>query len=148
MRLAAVFALALSLSTLSVAHAEPRPTATATAPKPSGVLKAYKGPEGEIIAMVEANDGKQVLVYFKNLGGELEGKTLLYDLEDLGHGDKNVFITKKRGSKTYRSVMLSARDNDWTFYHPTKPGTELRIGYSEKASGELKLDDVVKAYRP
>jgi len=148
MRLAAVFALALSLSTLSVAHADPRPTATATAPKPSGVLKAYKGPEGEIIAMVEANDGKQVLVYFKNLGGELEGKTLLYDLEDLGHGDKNVFITKKRGSKTYRSVMLSARDNDWTFYHPTKPGTELRIGYSEKASGELKLDDVVKAYRP
>lgn len=141
-------ALALSLPTLGVAHADPKPTATATAPKPSSVLKAYKGPEGEIIAMVEVNDGKQVLVYFKNLGGELEGKSLLYEFEDLGHGDKNVFVNKKRGSKTHRSYMLSARDNDWTFYHPTKPGTELRITYSEKATGELKIDDVVKAYKP
>jgi hypothetical protein len=112
------------------------------------VLKAYKGPEGEVIAMVEVNDGKQMLVYFKNLGGDLEGKSLLYLYEDLGKGDKTVYLNKKRGSKTYRSVMLSARDNKWSFYHPTKPGTELALKYSEKDSESLKIDDVVKAYKP
>jgi hypothetical protein len=132
-----------------IAHADAsKPAPTATAPQPSGVVKAYQGPEGEIIAMLEVNDSKQVLVYFKNLGGDLEGKSLRYELEDLGHGNKTVFINKKRGSKTYRSIMLTARDNDWTFYHPTKPGTELHIRYSEKATSELKLDDIVKAYKP
>jgi len=126
-------------------HADPK---AAAAPKPSGVLKAYKGPEGELIAMVEVNDGKQMLVYFKNLGGDLEGKSLLYLYEDLGKGDKNVYLDKKRGSKTYRSVLLSARDNSWSFYHPTKSGTEFAISYSEKESGNLKIEDIVKAYKP
>jgi hypothetical protein len=127
------------------AQADPKPDAK---PTPSGVLKAYKGPEGEVIAMVEVNDGKQMLVYFKNLGGDLEGKSLLYLYEDLGKGDKNVYLNKKRGSKTYRSVMLSARDNRWSFYHPTKPGTELPLKYSDKDSESLKIEDVVKAYKP
>ena len=127
------------------AQADPKPDAK---PMPSGVLKAYKGPEGEVIAMVEVNDSKQVLVYFKNLGGDLEGKSLLYLFEDLGKGDKTVYLNKKRGSKTYRSVMLSARDNKWSFYHPTKPGTELSLTYSEKDSESLKIEDVVKAYKP
>ena len=125
------------------AWADPKPK-----PTPSGVLKAYKGPEGEVIAMVEVNDSKQVLVYFKNLGGDLEGKSLLYLYEDLGKGDKTVYLNKKRGSKTYRSVMLSARDNKWSFYHPTRPGTELSLTYSEKDSESLKIEDVVKAYKP
>jgi hypothetical protein len=133
------------IAMFGIAHADPRPAA---GPKPSGVLKAYKGPEGEIVAMLEVNDGKEMLVYFKNLGGDLEGKSLLYLFEDLGHGDKNVYINKKRGSKTYRSVLLSARDNRWSFYHPTKPNTELQLTYSEKDSGELKSDDLLKAYKP
>jgi hypothetical protein len=128
-----------------VARADPKPDAK---PVPAGVLKAYKGPEGEVIAMVEVSDGKQVLVYFKHLGGDLEGKSLLYLYEDLGKGDKTVYLNKQRGSKTYRSVMLSARDNQWSFYHPTKPGTELALKYSEKDSESLKIDDVVKAYKP
>ncbi|HEU4733591.1 MAG TPA: hypothetical protein VFT22_37110 [Kofleriaceae bacterium] len=128
-----------------VARADSKP---AGRPAPSGVLKAYKGPEGEIVAMVEVNDGKQMLVYFKHLGGELEGKSVLYLYEDLGKGDKNVYLNKKRGSKTYRSVILSARDNRWSFYHPTKPGTELALRYSEKESGDLKIADVIDAYKP
>jgi hypothetical protein len=128
-----------------VARGDAKPGAR---PTPSGVVKAYKGPEGEVIAMLEVNDGKQMLVYCKNLGGDLDGKSLLYLLEDLGNGDKNVYLDKKRGSKTYRSMILTARDNRWTFYHPTKSGTELAIRYSEKESGDLKIDDIVKAYKP
>ena len=36
---------------------------------PSGPLKAYKGPEGELVVMVEINDSKEMLVYFKSSGG-------------------------------------------------------------------------------
>ena len=48
---------------------------------PSGPLKAYNGPEGELVVMVEINDGKEMLVYFKNLDNTLDGKTLRYMLE-------------------------------------------------------------------
>jgi|HubBroStandDraft_6_1064221.scaffolds.fasta_scaffold128170_1 hypothetical protein len=114
---------------------------------PSGPLKAYKGPEGEIVAMIEVNDGKEMLVYFKNLGPELDGKTLRYLLET-DRDSKTVYINKKRGSKTYRSIMLTARDGQWDFQHPTKPTTHFGLSYSESASAAIKVDDVVNAYKP
>ena len=123
-------------------------TALAAKPVPSGRLKAYKGPEGEIIVMVPANDDKQMLVYFKNIGGDLEGKTLLYDFEDRGDHGKTVFIMKKRGSKQYRSTMLEESDGDWNFYHPTKNTVHFSIAYSEEATEKTKLDDVMNAYKP
>jgi hypothetical protein len=122
--------------------------ATAVAgPKASGPLKAYKGPEGEIVIMVEVNDGKEIVVQFKKTGGELEGKTKLYLYEDVGHGDKNVFYNTKRGSKTYRSVVLTARDNDWTLYVPGK-NQDLHLSYSEQLSQDTKAEDVLAAYKP
>lgn len=117
------------------------------APVPSGPLRAYKGPEGEVIAMVEVNDSKQMLVHFKNMGGNLEGKTLLYLFEDRGD-DKTVYVDKKRGSKTYRSIVLSASDRSWEFFHPSKPNTHFHISYSEAATKEIRLEDVLKAYKP
>jgi hypothetical protein len=117
-------------------------------PVPSAPLKAYKGPETEVVVMVEVNDGKQMLVHFKGLGGDLEGKTLLYLLEDQGNGNKTVYIDKKRGSKTYRSVMLDARDNHWQFYHPTNFKNQFGLSFSEEQSGKIKVDDVLAAYKP
>ena len=129
-------------------HAEPRAGAAPARPTPSGPLRAYRGPDGELIAMVEANDGVAMLVQFKNLDKELDGRTVLYRLEDLGNGSKNVYVDKPRGSKTYRSVLLTARDGDWEFYHPSKSGTHFAIYYSEKASGQWKVEDVLNAYKP
>ena len=117
-------------------------------PTPSGPLKAYKGPEGEIVIMVAANDGKQMLVHFRNLGGDLEAKTLLYDVDDQGGGNMEVYITKKRGSKTYRSIMLTERDRSWSFFHPTDFKIHFDITYSEALSDKYKVDDVVNAYKP
>jgi len=117
-------------------------------PKASGALKAYKGPEGELIVMIEVNDGKEMLVHFKNIGKELEGQTRLYLFEDQGRGDKHVFLNKKRGSKWYRATTLSARDNRWSFYHPEKPGTQFSIGYSEKDSERFKAEDIINSYKP
>lgn len=117
-------------------------------PTPSGPLKAYKGPEGQIVVMVMVNDDKQMLVHLRGIGGDLEGKTLLYEVDDMGNDRKDVYVNKKRGSKTYRAVMLAERDGEWNFFHPTKSGTEFSIYYSESASKDIKLDDVMNAYKP
>lgn len=117
-------------------------------PKPSGALKAYKGPEGEVIVMIEVNDGKEMLVHFKNIGKELEGQTRLYLFEDHGRGTKEVFLNKKRGSKWYRSYILEARDNRWRFYHPEKPGTQFALTYSERDSEKFKVENIVNSYKP
>lgn len=118
------------------------------APQASGPVKAFKGPEGELVVMVEANDGKEMFVHLKNLGGDLEGKTLLYLLEDRGEGNKDVYLTKKRGSKTYRSYLLTSRDGRWDFYHPTNAKVQLSLRYSEEASAKIKLDEVLAGYKP
>jgi hypothetical protein len=143
MRIRILFALFLfSLAIVAPAFADK--------PKPSGRLKGYKGPEGEIVALVPVNDDKQMLVHFKNFGGDLEGKTLLYDFEDHGdHGGKTVFINKKRGSKTYRSTLLSSDgEGVWDFFHPTNFKVHFSIVYSEAATEKVKLDDVLNAYKP
>src|SRR5262245_44945936 len=122
--------------------------AAADAPKPSGPLRAYKGPEGRIIVMILVSDDKQMLVHFRGFGGELEARTLLYDVEDLGHGDKNIYETRKRGSKKIQWNVLTERDGDWHFYHPKKSGTEFWLVYSESVSSKFKIEDVMNAYKP
>ncbi len=115
---------------------------------PSGPLKAYKGPEGELVAMVEISDGKEMLVYLRNTGGTADGKTLRYLFEDLGKGDKTVYINKKVGSKTHRSILADARDNAWEIYVPGKTSDALRLTFSEEATAKIKLDEVLAAYKP
>ncbi len=117
-------------------------------PVPSGPSKAFKGPEGEIITMVEANDSKQMLVHFKNVGGEIDGMAKLYEFEDDGKGRKGVFTNKKRGSKTERFYILTARDGVWRFYHPTKKSTEFNLKYSELDSEKMKVNDILNVFKP
>ncbi len=156
MRSRLVVALALALAVAfgasaaapTAARAEPGPAAAPARPEPSGPIRAFKGPEGELIVMVEANDGKEMLVHFRNLGKDLDGKTVLYLYEDLGRGTRNVYINKKRGSKTYRSYLLTARDGEWEFHHPTNFKIEFSIWYSEKESQKIKLEDVLNGYKP
>jgi hypothetical protein len=125
------------------------PAAHADKITPSGPLRAYKGPEGEIVAMVEINDSNEMLVYYKNTGGTIEGKTVRYLFEDLGRGRKNVYINVKRGSKTERSTLCSAEDNEWQCWVPGKKSPDnLHVYYSEAASSKLKVDDVLAAYKP
>ncbi len=114
----------------------------------SGPVKSFKGPEGEVITMVEVNDSKEMLVHMKGIGGEWDGKSVLYSFRDQGRGHKEVFTNKKRGSKSFESFLLTARDGQWRFYHPTKGSTEFVISYSEKDSEKMKLEDLLKAYKP
>jgi len=111
----------------------------------TGPVKAYVGPEGEVIAMLEISDGKEMLVHFQHLDTALDGKTLRYLIQNTGHGDKEVYIVKKRGSKTYHSIMLTSRDREWTFVHPIKHEITFELRYSEEWSGKIKPDEIIKA---
>lgn len=147
-----VLMIAFACSSPPKASAQPSPPPPAQpskgTPKASGALKAYKGPEGELVVMIEVNDGKEMLVHFKNIGKELEGQTRLYLFADKGDGDKQVFLNKKRGSKWYESTILSARNNRWSFYHPEKAGTTFGLSYSEKDSEKFKAEDIISGYKP
>lgn len=114
---------------------------------PTGPVKAYKGPEGQIVAMLEISDGKEMLVHFRNIDNTVDGKTLRYQIEDQGHGNKDVYIVKKRGSKTYHSNMLILRDGGWTFIHPVKNEVTFDLSYSEDQSGKIKQDDVINGLK-
>lgn len=131
------------LGTLLLTHA----AIAADKPKPSGPLKAFKGPEGEKVVMVEANDSKQMLVHLKNAGGEWDGQTRLYDVHDMGDGRKDVFYMKKRGSKQVQHNVLVQRQGRWEFYnHPRNQNFALT--YSEEESGKISVEEVLKAYKP
>jgi len=118
-------------------------------PVPSGPLKAYKGPEGEVIVLVPANDSKEMLVHFRNIGGPLEGKTQLYLYEDRGNDRREVYWNKKRGSKTDRAYVLTDyEDGTWMFINPSKTSSHFRVIYSEAESSKIKVANVVDAYQP
>jgi hypothetical protein len=124
------------------------PLAASAKPAPSGPLKAYKGAEGEVVVTVPVNDGKEMLVYFHGLDG-LEGKTLLYSFEDKGDDHQEVFVMKKRGSKAYRSYMLTDYEHgSWLFINPIKTSQSFRVYYSKIESKNIKVDTVVDAYKP
>jgi hypothetical protein len=111
----------------------------------TGRVKAYRGPEGEIVAMLEINDGKEMLVHFRNVDTSIDGKTLRYLVADTGHGNKDVYIVKRRGSKTYRSIMLSSRDRQWTFVHPIDHTVTFELSYTDEWSNKIKAEDILKA---
>jgi len=123
--------------------------ATALAkPAPSGPLKAYKGEEGEVIVTVPVNDSKEMLVLIRGVSG-LEGKALLYQFEDKGDEHQEVFIMKKRGSKSYRSYLLTGYERgSWLFINPIKTSSSFRVYFSETESKNIKVDAVVDAYKP
>ena len=117
-------------------------------PVPSGPVKTYSGPEGEVIAMVEVNASKEMLVHFKDIGGEIEDKTYLYLIDDKGNGKKDVYFNKKRGSKTVVFAVLVLRNDQWAFYNPTKPGSTFNIKYSKVDTEKTKIEDILKNYKP
>jgi hypothetical protein len=114
----------------------------------SGPPRAYKGPEGELVVVMEVNDGKEAVALFKNVGGELEGKALRCTLADLGNGNKDCYYDQKKGKKPLRFVLLTDREKHWEFTDPTRQGFHLRLQFSDKDTEKYKADDVTKALRP
>lgn len=114
----------------------------------SAPLRAYVGPEGEVVALVEINDSKEMLVLIRGVDPAIDGTTLRYLFEDLGDGTKTVYLDAKRGSKPYRRVLLDARDNRWELFQPGKPEHHFRLTYSKTESDKLTTKDVINAIHP
>ena len=146
-----ICALLAPASSMADTPAKPAPvkptSAKAGALNASGAVKAYKGPEGALIVMVPVNESKEMLVHFKKVDGALNGKTLRYLLEDQGRGNKTVYLTRKRGSKTHRAVVLISRDFHWTLYYPGDAETTWSLAYSESESANITFEDVLAAYK-
>jgi hypothetical protein len=120
-------------------------------PIQTGPVKAFRGPEGELITMVEVNESKEMLVHFKNIGVKgdaFEGKTKLYQFTDNGRRGKDVFYNQKRGSKTRQYTILNQTDERWTLAHPLKPTANISLNYSQKDSESTQFEDILKAYQP
>lgn len=117
-----------------------------TALKPSGVLKSFEGPEGEIITMIEVNEGKEMVVNFKKLGGDLEGQSRIYKIGESGRNDINVFWEVKKGSKTQMRYLLEKQNDVWTFHNPAN-SRSFRIYFSEKETKNQNLDQVLSVVK-
>lgn len=98
--------------------------------------------------MVEANDGAQMLVHFRRIDRHLEGTTVNYLLEDHGRGDKVVYVSERRGSKWYRSILLAAERGRWHFRHPRRPEVHFPLRYSKPESARITVEDVLRGYQP
>lgn len=135
--------LLTSLFLSSLLLADPKPV-------PNGPLKVFRGPEGELIGMVEVNKSKAMLVHFKNLGGEFEGQSKLYQYADNGRDNKEVFFNYHwRKSKIRPWVVLASHGGTWEFANPTEGSTQhFKLTFSQADTDKLKLEDVLKAYNP
>ena len=117
-------------------------------PVPSGPVRVYTGPDGEKIGLVEVEKSTKILVHYQDIGGGMERQTRLYNLEDLGNGDRAATYQTKRGSKMIAHYVLQFKRGHWTFFHPEKENTEFKIEYSKQESEKLKLEDVLTAFKP
>lgn len=109
-----------------------------------GAPKVFKGPEGQKITLLELSDDARMLVKFENVGGTEESKAIVYQWEHSSPGREEVFFEKKKGSKMKHIVLLAKRENHWIFAHPSRPGIEFDLKYSEEESKKIHLEDLLK----
>jgi hypothetical protein len=138
---ARLIAIALLFGSV-LAYADSKPVA-------SSKVKAYKGAEGEVVAVLEVNSSKQVLVFFKKVSSALDGTSRLYEYEDKGNDNKEIYWNKKQGSKTQRAFVLTEYEHgSWLFINPIKTSENYRVAFSESETQAIKVDDVLAGYKP
>ena len=115
--------------------------------KASSPVRVFEGPEGELVTTVEVNDSKQMLVWFRSVGGEIEGTARLYDYADNGRGNKDVTYKYKKGSKIKTKYVLVSHQGAWTFFQPGKASGKMRVRYSKEESKTVTFDQAVNAYK-
>lgn len=134
--------------------AEPETAAVASAPetlpkvdKKSVKLepgKAYRGGEGEVLALIPLQGGELFLAHFEGIRGLWNGKTILLQREDRGNGAA-IFWTEYNG-KRWNSVLL--RGGMEVYVPDYKPGAGFGIGYSEQDTKEIKPQAVLDTWVP
>ena len=113
--------------------------------KPSNSAKAFVGPLGEKVEVLEVNDSKQLIARVSGVGGEWEGRTFVWDYNDRGDS-KEASFGIKRGSKTETYNALVFRQASWSLYpQGGKNRDGIHLSYSKEDSSKTSTEDLIKA---
>jgi hypothetical protein len=122
--------------------------ASADEVKPSTTAKVYRGPDGEVVTILEVNGSRQALVKLEGIGGDWDGKTFLWNLDDRGESRDLYFEKGKPGrKKTERYTPLAYRAGEWILVTPDHP-REVELTYSKKDSKKITPQSVIEGYKP
>jgi hypothetical protein len=108
-----------------------------------GLIKVYKGPEGQKLTIGELpNNAGYYLVRFDGISGSYNGKTLLHKKETAG---ENVTYWTEVNGKRWNSVVGRMRSG-YSDFSSFLPGStdEISIGYSEGESKSAKALDLTR----
>lgn len=109
-----------------------------------GVIKVYRGPEGERVTVAAIQGEELYLVRFDGISGPWEGKVLLHKRADLGN-DAADFWTENKG-KRWNSIV---RRNGMEIFVPGyKSRSRFSVGFDEKLSQEADAKALLNAYTP
>ena len=109
-----------------------------------GIAKAYRGREGETVVIIPVSGTDLFLLKFDGVYGPWNGKTILHQRVDLGHG-KADFWTIQNGSR-WNSI---AQRNVMSAYVPEyKPGNGFVIEFSDKATEAVDSQALFDAWQP
>lgn len=95
-----------------------------------GLVKVYKGPEGELVTMAPIEGGDLFLVRFDGIAGPWNGKVLLHKRADRGN-DSADFWTQHDG---VRWVSMAHRGQLRVFVPGTVSRNGFTVGYAEALS--------------
>lgn len=110
-----------------------------------GIVKAYRGGEGERVTMAPIQGGDGYLIRFEGIAGPWNGKVLLHKWVDKGNGGAD-FWTEHNGA---RWVSVVRRDGTMTLFAPGMKSQEgVYLSYAEKPSQETDPATLVNAYQP
>jgi hypothetical protein len=115
-------------------------TASSSGLKPTGLVRVFKGPEGQSVAVVflDPVDKGQVLVKFAGTGTAWDGKVFLQQVRPAGRGED--FVAQVGGSEY---VTMVSRDHSYEIYPPGHHDG-IGVGYSE---GDSKATDAAQVLR-
>lgn len=109
-----------------------------------GVIKVYRGPEGESVTMAPIQGGDLFLIRFDGINSPWNGKVLLHKRVDKGNDAAN-FWTEYNG-KRWNSVL---RRHGMEVYVPgSSAANGFSVGYADKLSKEADPVALINDYTP
>ncbi|MEE8410623.1 MAG: hypothetical protein V3T05_13555 [Myxococcota bacterium] len=93
---------------------------------------------------VESPDGPRVLIRITGTMSKLEGKVLVYRLDD-SQTNHHRYVTQLKGEE-YATIQVKRQRGGaagWVMYLPEPPGEEVKLELDEARTKVLNLDDVV-----
>lgn len=107
-----------------------------------GLVKTYRGPEGESVTLASIEGGDLYLVRFEGIAGPWNGKSILHKRDERGAG-KAEFWTEHEGK---RWVGIVQRGGMEVYAPGNRPGNGFPISYADKASQAVDAGTVLDAY--